>query len=170
MKVAIIDRQKGAHVDQNRLEDLVRYFMRQAARNSAMTAWEAVNIILADDAVIQSVNAGFLSHDYPTDVIAFNYAPVPGGEPGATGELVINAERAQRIGHRYGGPERELALYVAHGCDHLSGAEDGTPEERRRMRARECRWLRASGVRDRIRGLIRPAPARPRTWQTRHDL
>jgi rRNA maturation RNase YbeY len=163
MKVSIIDRQKGARIDQERLKDLVHYFLRRVARDGASPVWEAINVILADDAVIHRLNASFLKHDYPTDVIAFAYAPVPGAEPGATGELVVNVERAQRIGHRYGGPERELALYVAHGCDHLGGADDGTPAERLRMRARECRWLRARVVRDRMGGLIRRPAGRPRT-------
>lgn len=160
MKVAVIDRQKGARIAQDRLKDLVRYFMQQAARMDASVTWEAINVILADDAVIQKINARFLGHDYATDVITFTYAPVPGAQPGATGELVVNVERAQRIGHRYGGPNRELALYVAHGCDHLGGADDATPVERQRMRARECRWLRVGVVRDKIGGLIRKKATR----------
>jgi rRNA maturation RNase YbeY len=163
MKVAVIDRQKGLRIDQDRLKHLVRYFMQRVTRAESLTAWEAISVILADDATIQSINAGFLHHDYVTDVIAFTYAPVPGAEAGATGELVVNVERARRIGHRFGGPERELALYVAHGCDHLGGADDATPVERRRMRARECRWLRAPAVRDRLSGLICQEAAQTRT-------
>lgn len=162
MKVAVIDRQRGARIDQKRLKDLVRYFMQRVVRVASSPTWEAVSVILADDAAIQGINAGFLHHDYPTDVIAFTYSPVPGAEPGATGELVINVERAQRIGHCYGGPDRELALYLAHGCDHLGGADDATPFERRRMRVRECRWLRSRVVRDRMIGLIQGRTVRQR--------
>ena len=160
MKVAVIDRQRETRIDQDRLKGLVDYFMQRVARIDSSLTWEAINVILADDAVIRSINARFLRQDYPTDVIAFTYAPVPGAEPGATGELVINVELAQRVGHRYGGPERELALYVAHGCDHLGGADDATPVERQRMRARECRWLRSCVVRNSIVGLIRRQDAR----------
>ena len=35
----------------------------------------------------------------------------------------------------------ELALYIAHGLDHLSGADDATYEGYRTMRRRELRWL-----------------------------
>ena len=38
--------------------------------------------------------------------------------------------------------DRELALYLAHGCDHLTGADDATPAGRARMRRRELGWLR----------------------------
>ena len=160
MKVAVIDRRREGRIDQVRLKVLVRYFMQRVARIASSPTWETLNVVLVDDAMIRSINASFLHHDDATDVIAFTYAPVPGAEPGATGELVINVERAQRIGHRYGGPDRELALYVAHGCDHLSGADDATPVERRRMRARECRWLRSRRVRGTMRGLIRRKTSR----------
>ena len=32
-------------------------------------------------------------------------------------------------------------VVIAHGIDHLSGADDATPRERRRMHRRELRWL-----------------------------
>jgi len=44
-------------------------------------------------------------------------------------------------GARRGNAADELALYLAHGCDHLSGANDRTLRERRRMRRRELLWL-----------------------------
>ena len=63
-------------------------------------------------------------------------------------ELVINAERALAEGRRRaGGAARELALYLAHGMDHLAGRDDDTPARRRAMRRRETRWLEACGER-----------------------
>jgi len=81
-----------------------------------------------------------------TDVISLRYAPVPGGPPGGEAELVINAERAKKEGaRRAGGPEKEFALYLAHGIDHLTGADDATGPERRAMRRRELGWLARLG-------------------------
>ena len=83
-----------------------------------------------------------------TDVLSQRYEPVPGDTAGAHGEIIVNAALAQELGpHHWGrtGPGAaacELALYVAHGCDHLMGADDATPTERARMRRRELRWLR----------------------------
>ena len=54
----------------------------------------------------------------------------------------MNISQAHRLGRRYGGPAHELALYIAHGCDHLAGEDDTTPAQRQRMRKRELRWLR----------------------------
>ena len=55
-----------------------------------------------------------------------------------------NLERARAEGRgRPGGPARELALYLAHGLDHLAGADDDVPARRRAMRRRETAWLDA---------------------------
>lgn len=59
-----------------------------------------------------------------TDVIAQSYQPVPGAQAAAA-EIIINAELAAAEGRRRrGGPARELALYLAHGLDHLAGGRD----------------------------------------------
>jgi len=76
-----------------------------------------------------------------TDVVSQDYAAIPGFSE-ASAELVLNAERAKAEGfHRPGGPARELALYLAHGLDHLAGQEDDTPARRQAMRRRETAWL-----------------------------
>ena len=99
---------------------------------------------LLDDDASAAVNAAILGHAGPTDVITQQYAPVPGEPPGLLGEIFLNADQAVRAAPRRVGwtPDRELALYLAHGFDHLSGADDATPRERARMRRRELAWLR----------------------------
>ena len=87
--------------------------------------------------------AGCFGVRVQTDVVSQSYEAVPGVCP-ATAELVLNAERAKQEGQRrVGGPARELALYLAHGLDHLAGADDDTPARRRAMRRRETAWLDA---------------------------
>ena len=89
-----------------------------------------------------------------TDVVTQAYAAVP-GVGAATAELVVNAERALAEGRgRPGGPARELALYLAHGLDHLAGADDDVPARRRAMRRRETAWLEAE--RDAVRRILAP--------------
>jgi rRNA maturation RNase YbeY len=85
-----------------------------------------------------------MDHDGPTDVITQRYTPIPGESAGLIGELFVNVERAHQAAPRRTGwsPDHELALYLAHGCDHLTGADDTTPRERARMRRRELAWLR----------------------------
>jgi ssRNA-specific RNase YbeY (16S rRNA maturation enzyme) len=48
-----------------------------------------------------------------------------------------------REGPQHDGADAELALYIAHGFDHLSGADDNTPARRAAMRRTEMRWLAA---------------------------
>lgn len=100
-------------------------------------------MVLTDDSGIIPTNREFFGKDRPTDVISFRYDPVPGEEDGATGDLIVNVECALREGPAHDGADAELALYIAHGFDHLSGAEDNTPQKRAAMRRTETRWLAA---------------------------
>ncbi len=141
MRIAVANR-SGIPVDTGNVRRLAALFLQKAGRRAGCR-WEEISIVLANDAQIQAVNRDFLGHDDPTDVISFTYDSLP-GEAIATvsGEIMVNAAMALRVGRRFGGSARELALYVAHGCDHLAGAEDNTPARRRKMRNRELRWLR----------------------------
>jgi len=121
------------------LKKLVAWLMRQASKQK----WRVLDVLLTDDAGIVAANKTAFGRDYITDVISLAYPPLP-GEVGWSGELIINVALAAREGaRRVGGPARELALYLAHGCDHLAGADDATPRQRAAMRRRELRWLRA---------------------------
>ena len=96
--------------------------------------------------------AGCFGVRVQTDVVAQSYEAVP-GVCAATAELILNAERARAEGRaRAGGPARELALYLAHGLDHLAGADDDTPARRRAMRRRETAWLDAAPAS--LRGIL----------------
>ncbi len=79
-----------------------------------------------------------------TDVITQAYEPVPGDPDGRTGEILVNVERALIEGPARGhwSAAQELSLYIAHGCDHLTGGVDDDTDGRKRMRRRELRWLR----------------------------
>jgi len=96
-------------------------------------------------------------------VLSFRYDAIPGEPAGYSGELVINAqlaaeEGAQRptSGGRAWGPPYELALYLAHGCDHLVGYDDGDAAGSRRMRRRELTWLKTDEIRGLVEGLVIP--------------
>jgi probable rRNA maturation factor len=118
-------------------------FLLEKAGKRAGIEWGEVSVVLVDDRQSQEVNRAHLGHDYATDVISFNFEPMPGElGTGETGEIVINVEYAWRLGPTYKGAYQELALYLAHGCDHLSGADDNTPQRRLQMRRRELRWLK----------------------------
>ena len=114
------------------------------ARLPGEPPWREVTIHLLDDAGIAPVNEAILAHEGATDVITQRYEPIPGEPGGLTGELFVSVEHAARTAPRRAGwsVDREIALYLAHGFDHLTGADDRTPAERSRMRRRELAWLR----------------------------
>jgi len=59
------------------------------------------------------------------------------------GEIIVSADTATAQAPRYGSlPQDELLLYVIHGTLHLVGFDDTTPTARKKMQARQRRYLR----------------------------
>lgn len=114
--------------------------------------WSEVCIVLVDDNAIRMTNSKYFGKNHPTDVISFRYDPIPGEGDTWSGDLIINVDRAVQEGPKHKGADHELALYIAHGFDHLSGADDDTEAKRRKMHATETAWLREAG--DLVDGLI----------------
>ena len=120
-------------------------------RNSA---WGELSVVLTDDAGIRRINRRYLDSSETTDVISFQYAPMPGTETVHSGEIIVNVQQAIREGLARRGVTREFALYLAHGCDHLANETDLTDEGYTRMRRRELRWLRDADKLGLLSGLI----------------
>ena len=106
--------------------------------------FRAVTVILQDDAFSAEVHEAINGAEGPTDVITQRYDAMPGEAEGVYGELYVNVDQALRVAPKRRGwsPAKELLLYVAHGMDHLSGADDLKPRDYDRMRRRELGWLR----------------------------
>ena len=105
--------------------------------------FRAVEIILQNDLFSAEVHEAINGVQGPTDVITQRYDAMPGEAEGVYGELYVNVDQALRAApkRRNWSPAKELLLYVAHGMDHLSGADDLAPADYDRMRRRELRWL-----------------------------
>jgi rRNA maturation RNase YbeY len=145
-RVSVCNRQRVCAVDAAGVRRAVRTLAGLAQARSAVRdePWREVTVHLLDDAGIAPVNQAVMGHDGATDVITQRYEPIPGEPPGLVGEVFVNVEHALRAAPRRAGwtADRELALYLAHGCDHLAGADDHVPRERAAMRRRELTWLR----------------------------
>ena len=117
-----------------------------AARSSARIGvpFRAVTVILQGDAFSAEVHEAINGAKGPTDVITQRYDAMPGEADGVYGELYVNVDQALRAAPKRRGwsPAKELLLYVAHGMDHLSGADDLNPQDYDRMRRRELGWLK----------------------------
>ena len=151
MRVVLANRQRQFALEMDELRRLVGYFARAAARRRPCAPWREVTVFFLGDDGISKVNDTIMGHAGSTDVITQRYDHLPGEEPGISGEIFVNVaaawrgRRPARVGMEWSA-SHELALYLAHGCDHLSDADDTTPAGRLSMRRRELRWLSAAGV------------------------
>lgn len=166
MKIAIDNQQKCQRPDLPTLKRLASWLMARPGADPAGGApWASLLIVLTDDAGMRALHARWMGSETDTDVLSGHYEALPGEPPGRSAEIVINVERAARLGprlwarsrgtgNRRQAGARELALYLAHGCDHLRGADDATATEQRRMRRRELRWLREAQRLGLLKGLL----------------
>lgn len=143
MKVFIKNSQRSYRIDLPAVRRLTSRLASLLEAADPGTRWEEVTLLLTNDAGITRYNLEFFGKNSPTDVISFRSEPVP-GEEGTSGDLIVNVECALREGPRHAGADAELALYIAHGCNHLSGADDNTPARRAAMRRTEKKWLDSS--------------------------
>ena len=120
---------------------LVTSLVRRALQMGGGQAGQ-VQVVFSDDGHLRGLKRRFFQQDADTDVIAFNLDE--GGES-LDGEIYISTERALENSRHYGQTHRqELMRLVAHGSLHLTGLNDGTPEEQARMRALEDQILAAA--------------------------
>jgi len=153
MKTTLINRQENHPIQPRKLQRLTDWLGARLAAKTAPETWGEISIVLVDDEGITQTNREYFGKNRPTDVISFRYDPVPGEAPESSGDLLVNIDRAISEGTARGSADRELALYIAHGFDHLSGAEDDTPEKRKKMRATETAWLRKAKEEGLLSGL-----------------
>jgi rRNA maturation RNase YbeY len=108
------------------------------AMNRENKSPDQINIILTTDKFLQELNSEYLSRDYLTDVIAFDYSE---GNT-VSGDVFISMERIRENAEIYGeGETKELLRVMIHGLLHLAGYRDGTEAERNEMKGAENRHL-----------------------------
>ncbi len=133
-----------------KIKALTNRIMDKARRIKPERTWDEISIVLTDNTAITELNRKHLDKTDVTDVLSFCYSPIPGEDNQFTGEIIVNVQLAVTEGERRHGttPSRELALYIAHGCDHMHGETDYELSGRNRMRRRELRWLKSISEQD----------------------
>ena len=99
-----------------------------------------LSVVFTDNASIRVINARYLEHDWPTDVISWPDSTPD--DPELAGELIISTEMAvetARLGEY--DPLAEVALYLVHGLLHLRGYDDQTEADAALIRRREAEVL-----------------------------
>ena len=133
------------------VKSAARFFAEQSnnrtieqSNNSSLPLWHEVVVHLIHDAESDEMHRAIMGVEGATDVITQAYDAMPPEAPGLYGELFVNVDQALRAAPKRRGwsPAKELLLYIAHGMDHLSGADDHAPADYNRMRRRELAWLR----------------------------
>ncbi|MBR1928759.1 MAG: rRNA maturation RNase YbeY [Paludibacteraceae bacterium] len=93
-----------------------------------------INYLFCTDEHILSVNRQFLSHDYYTDIITFDYS----NNHILSGDIVISIDtirsNAQLLGIEF---QDELHRVIIHGVLHLTGQGDKTAEAEKIMHQKE---------------------------------
>ena len=144
MKVSIAGRvPRRFGVAKTELEAKAR-FLAERSRVRVGGVWHEVVVHLVDDGESDAMHRAIMGIDGATDVITQAYDAIPPEPPGICGEIFVNVDQACRAAPKRRGwsPVKELLLYIAHGMDHLSGADDHSPAGYARMRRRELGWLR----------------------------
>ena len=133
---------KGIGLTKAVLKTAARYFAGRSSTRCGI-AFREVAIVLQDDASSDEAHRAIMGVAGATDVITQGYDAIPGEAVGVYGELYVNCERAIAAAPARKGwsTSKELLLYIAHGMDHLSGADDHSASDYNRMRRRELGWL-----------------------------
>ncbi len=91
--------------------------------------------LITNDRELRRMNAQFLGHDYPTDVLSFPST----GARGSLGEMAISIERAAEQACRFGHAiEEEIRILMLHGFLHLTGLDH--ERDRGEMARAERKW------------------------------
>ena len=93
-----------------------------------------ISVVFCNDEYLLEINKKYLSHDYYTDVITFDYTE---GSV-ISGDILISIERVKENAKEYEATfEEELHRVIIHGVLHLLGSKDSSVKERAEMSRRE---------------------------------
>lgn len=123
----------------------VKRQLRQAIAHIPSAPRE-ISVAFVGDARMSELHERFMKIPGPTDVLTFELDHDAKGRVTA-GEIVVCVpeakRRAKELGHEL---KQELLLYALHGVLHLSGYDDRTDADYRRMHRAEDRILSRIGI------------------------
>ncbi|RMD85812.1 MAG: rRNA maturation RNase YbeY [Calditrichaeota bacterium] len=119
-------------------ESAIKEYTRAVLRKLHLSI-NAITIVLVDNEYLRQLHAEYLGDDSYTDIMTF-----PLHEPGEpiSADIVISVDMAEDNAQFYQVPvEEELRRLIIHGLLHLSGMDDATGEDQKRMREKENELL-----------------------------
>lgn len=116
---------------------VLKNWIDSTIRNEKKSVGE-INYIFTSDKYLLSVNKQYLSHNYFTDIITFNYCQ----ENVINGDIFISIETVKNNSKRFGVTYlNELYRVMIHGILHLIGYDDQNEEQKAEMREKENFYL-----------------------------
>ena len=120
-------------IETSHFEEITSKILQEHSRNV-----EKITIIFCSDEYLLRLNKEYLSHDYYTDIITFEYS----NKTEYSGDLFISLDRVEenaKIFHKT--YENELYRVMLHGILHLVGYNDKTEREKQQMKEKENNYL-----------------------------
>lgn len=98
-----------------------------------------LNFLFCTDELITEYNKKYLSHDFATDIITFEYIE----EEGLVSDVIISTETVKKNSKVFKTEYlNELTRVIIHGLLHLCGYKDKTAEQKKTMRLKENFFLK----------------------------
>ena len=139
----IYDMEETADLDDDWLNSTCKNILNDKDQNTA-----TISIILTNDKKLLELKNQYFKQDLLTDVITFNLEE--DGDP-IDGEIYISLNRVSENAREFKqDTDRELKRVIIHGCLHLLGYDDQTPEGKKTMTRMEDHYLSQPIVSDQI--------------------
>jgi rRNA maturation RNase YbeY len=121
----IVDSVEMPVIDKKKINRWIKIIAADYQKNTGEICY-----IFCDDKKILEVNNQYLSHDYFTDIITFDY----GKNDQISGDIFISIDTVKANAEEFGVSfNDELNRILIHGILHLCGQNDNTPELRKAM-------------------------------------
>ncbi len=102
-----------------------------------------INYLFCTDEKILEVNRQYLSHDFYTDIITFDYSE--GNK--ISGDIIISLDTVRSNSQKFNTNfSEELYRVIIHGILHLCGVKDKSEEEEKTMRQAENNALKMINI------------------------
>lgn len=136
MDILIENQQKIIPLNTAILRKIVQKILRHEKISRA-----SLSFVFVTDQKIRSLHKKYLNKDSATDVLTFDFQEeTPKGKrlKMLEGDIVISAVTAGKNAKSFKTtPHYEIVLYVAHGILHLLGYDDHSPNDIKKIRAKE---------------------------------
>ncbi|MCX5686357.1 MAG: rRNA maturation RNase YbeY [Candidatus Omnitrophica bacterium] len=144
-KIRILNLHKKYRLNEPLIKKVIRRILKFCGRRKKIE----LGFVFLGDKAIAAVNKRYKFEGSPTDVLSFDLD--------AAGEIFISLDRALRNSRIFGTKfEDEITLYVIHGILHLSGYDDETPRDKRRMSKKQDEILKYLWKKENLSKVLTP--------------